>query len=201
MKLSAASVRQLGLRLKGELAADKRKTVLLVLLTGGVAGLALKTFTASDMPAGAEAAGIVEADPQPVDVVLPEPRPDDGRRQRYLAQLDTTVPRDLFRIDRNAFTPIDPDAPIATDSPEQAAAKLAADAAVQARQRAEAKVRDRAAALDLQSAIGGPRPTAIIDGTVVTVGDRIEGLEVRHIGAGVCRVGAGEITVTLEMGR
>lgn len=212
-------------RLRSQLQRDKKKTALLIVLlvTAGVVGGRLVVSQAVPTPARAKAAGDSEARLLP-DLCVTGPfassspealggaRPDAAaRREEYLASLDRTIARDLFRPNPELFPPSGDDRGAGGANAGKAQDDQPGwfqqvwDWVEQARQarrdeiaRAEA-VRAQAGALVLQSTMVGPSATALINGQVLQKSDWIDGFRVKSIASDTCVVSKDGVDVVLRM--
>lgn len=186
-------------RLKAELMSDRRKTAVLGVLAAVALVLTMRLLlgrhipkraiarpgatAASRSPSGGQRTAGAEATAQSA---LPE----------RLVEVDTRIERDLFRVDAEAY-PLLPEPARMTAGP---AVSPAVDEALRLRE----DIRKKAAKLVLQSTVDGPRPTAIINGRVVALGERILGHEefvVQSIAGGTCVVTCQDVAVRLEIKR
>lgn len=123
----------------------------------------------------------------------------DGRdaadllRREYLAQLDRTVERDIFRADPNHYG-IQP--PARRDEAPEAPSELTAE---QLRQRRREAVIAEARGLELESTIVSASPAAIINGRYLGIGESIDEFEVIKISPRSCVVRKGGVTILLKM--
>jgi len=202
-------------RLRAELGRDKKKTAVLGLLlavAGIVAGRLAITHAVPDRASGAEALAVVAPPPGGDEDDAQRDPPgrrhaaDHARRTAYLARLDRTVTRDLFRPNLEYFPRLpgteDPaDAGPADpgwfgDVHRRIVEKQRAGSDELARIRA---VRAQARELSLQSTMLGSRPTALINGQVLRTGDGINGFRVKRIASDRCVVSKGGVDVELRM--
>ena len=180
--------------LKAQFLADTRKTALLAGLVVAAAGLAVWQFGHRTAPRSAAAAVQPAAPADVVEaIVAPKAAPADQAAHRYLAALDRTALRDPFEVRWSAFVPAGP------PNGGEAEGPGAFDPAAAAQQAEALSVRTRAQGLKLQSAIGGQRPTAILNDQVVGVGETVDGFQVRRIGQGFCVVEMNGLEITLHM--
>jgi len=193
-------------RLKAGMAADKRKTALLAGLLGLAAILGLRSLSSGRAPAraagavapSARAHAAAQADPRGVPgTAALSGKAGDTRLDDYLETIDTTVARDLFRVDHAAFAEVEAAKSAQAQAAQQDQTESAVEAARLAREKLKEAVQRQAKALKLQSTMGGARSTAIINGSVVAVGEVIDGLVIRRIESGACVVGKDDIEVTL----
>lgn len=213
-------------RLKSQLQRDKKKTALLIVLlvTVGVVGGRLVVSQALPTPAKAGAAAGDGGDRLLPDLcvtgpfapsypkALGAPRPDAAaRREEYLASLDRTIARDLFRPNPELFPPSGDDQGAGGANADKAQDDQPGwfqqvwDWVEQARQarrdeiaQAEA-VRAQAGALVLQSTMVGPSATALINGQVLRKSDWIDGFRVKSIASDTCVVSKDGVDVVLRM--
>jgi hypothetical protein len=211
-------------RLGSVLQRDKKKTVLLVVLlvTAGTIGGRLVVSKVFPAPAEAKAAPKDSRGERLLPDVstmgrfapsrLSAPRPDAAaRREEYLASLDRTITRDLFRPSPELFPPSGDDPGASRRRAEDPRSGQPSwfrqvgawvEQARQARrdEAARAKaVRAQAAALDLQSTMVGPSASALINGRVLRKSALINGFRVKSIGADNCVVTKDGVDVVLHM--
>jgi hypothetical protein len=123
----------------------------------------------------------------------------DGRsaaevlRREYLAELDRTVRRDIFRPDPNAYG-IRPRA--GADEAPAAPPELTDE---QLRQRLREAVIAEARGLELESTIVSASPAAIVNGRYLHIGESIDDFEVIKISPRSCVVRKRGVTILLKM--
>lgn len=193
-------LRKFLLRLRADLAADKKKTGVMLVLFCAVLLVGGRMLIRREGPQRAAATTI-----QPKPVLPAEPASDNASAdmdaetwEAHLASLDTTVRRDLFAVRYEAFERIEP---VRDESVEKSREEQADDAAVLARQRLVEDLTRRAAALTLQSTMPGSTPSAIINGQVAGEGSVIDGFTVVRIGRGECVVGQSGVEIQLRMAK
>jgi len=188
-------------RLVGQIKADKTRAavlgcvVIVALIVGG--RLIVRNLSVSK-------AGAAVSSAQPSAVVV-EPDPLASFRGQFAApsagrspELNESVPRARRQITRDIFAPKldffppDQEAPVVTKVSPVASA---VDPNVLQMQAICAQARS----LVLQSTIISSRPTAIVNGQVLRVGDWISGFEVVEVTARACVVAKKGIRVQLEM--
>lgn len=185
-------------RLKAELMRDKRKTAVMALLLLVAVIVAARQVSRSADPASATAAGPtapeggVSEPPAPAALWgVPgaagppsrETRPPAGAR---------TITRDLFAMKVSDF-PVDQEVKVAAP-PTTSTAPAASPEEIEAQQ-----IRAQAQDLALQSTYISSQPTAIVNGQVVRVGDRLRGFQVVEITQGACVLVQKGVRVTLGM--
>lgn len=184
-----------------ELKRDRRKALLLAILAvvGGAVGV--RTFWKGSSPAPAGAAipaltgtgrDLARSDPSATTDAR------DARWEQYLRQVDRKITRDLFAMNAEMFTLLEPVTitPVAAAGLPTATAS-APDPAELQRQAIHAEAKK----LELQSVIFGVKPTAIINDHVLRVGDSVEeyDFKVVQITEQSCVVQKQDVLVTLEM--
>ena len=201
-------------RLKVELQRDKKKTIILLvlLLLGGIlGGRMLMTDTLPDKARADDPllARPVEEDSQRAWRPAPPGPAAQARREKYLAQMDRNITRDLFRPNLE-FYPAQhggTDARLAVVSKRRASGWFGhsfqwGNDGQDARRDQTARialVRARAQALSLQSTMLGPSPSALINGQVLREGEWISGFRVKEIASDSCVVSQKGVDVLLRM--
>jgi hypothetical protein len=216
-----AEIRQVSARIRAELRRDKKKAgILFVLLVtaGIVGGRLLVTHTipagAAGAPAGGgNAAGAAPAEQPPWAGGGPSSAARPGReaeREEYLARVDRTINRDLFRPRLESFPLEGMLLPaslvrVADASGEpgmfQQVEQWWSEKQDAQRQQLERTnlVQAQAQALSLQSVMLSGSPTALINGQVLRVGDWISGFRVQAITAGSCVVAKDGVEAELHL--
>ncbi len=205
--------------MKAHLAADKRKTAALGVLTLVMLGvwgrLYLKssdgtaTTVAALSPELVAAVSIPDAGTTHREPEMDEPSVHDSRGARATPVVDIRkanrqLSRDFFASDWNQFAVAAGSEP-AADGKRAAAPgaweRVAASVRRERdRKRREAElVRNKAANLTVQSTIIGDRSSAVISGHLVHVGDSIDGFEVDEIAARAVAVRKDGVRVTIRM--
>lgn len=195
------------------LLADKKKAALLAVLlltAAGLLGQAMfksspKSAAAAPTPAPTARLDTRQTVSQATEARV---RRNDDRREEYLAKIDRTVTRDLFAVSYPAFPPTEaaaaamaePEGPSVRSWLEQLQAQAAADAEAMAqKQQQTSLIRGQAQALRLQSLMMTSRPTAMINGQILTAGEMIGGFRVERIAPGSCVVSQDGVEVTLKL--
>ncbi|KPK86306.1 MAG: hypothetical protein AMJ81_01630 [Phycisphaerae bacterium SM23_33] len=207
-------------RLTAQLKRDKKKTaVLLVLLVvGGIVGI--RAVLKRGAPGAAAAAVVSQAAPGPASSQQDDgmdglasrlgmsARNSDATRQQYLANLDRTIARDLFRPNLAYFPPRPGKTVGGVAAPAESGWFGAVRERVLERQRAQsehvARVRDvclEAQKLSLTSIMLGGMPAAVINGRVVRKGEIIGGFRLESIGSSKCTLSKDGVLVDLMMER
>ena len=212
---AAGNMKSYAERLKKELLRDKKKTGVLTLL----ALVALVVVgrltlgggsTPSDADANAPAAVVEEAPADEAgssDKSVPVDR--SARMARwadYLASIDRTIQRDLFKPNPACFAPKPGDGPAVEDGAEETGwfgtvlkriMQKQADSSDEL-QRIR-KIRIEAGKLMLQTTMLGDSPTALINGCVLRKGDGILGFRVDEIATDRCIVSKDGLRILLQM--
>jgi len=202
-------------RLKKELLRDKKKTIVLALLalvclfvigrlvlgggsTPSSAGADVSTTVTQETPAGDEPPGYRAA---PVDRSARMARWAD-----YLANMDRSIQRDLFKPNLACFAPKPGAEPAVEDGAEQTGwfGKVlerimqkqadSSDELLRIRQ-----IRTEAGELTLQTTMLGDNPTALINGRVLRKGEEIRGFRVDEIAPNRCIVSKDGVRILLQM--
>lgn len=192
-------------KLSVELRRDKKKTAILTVLLIVAVVVGVRTVSGSLSPSSAEAstsvAGVPEGQPSvsapvspvvsraaaPADAVLDETWTKGARKN---AQRTRKFTRDVFAIKLDYFPP----------AMEEAATQPASAPACDSSRDDEIKeVRALAKSLSLQSTVISARPTAVINGSVLRVGEWISGFELVEITARTCVVAQKGVKVQLFM--
>ena len=179
-------------RVTAEMHREPKRTSVLVVLVGILALMGVRLAVNAARPAPTEAVQALAAEPpQPtVDAEFDEISRRDSRRDEYIRQIDRTISRDIFMPNPHHFPP--------TEGPTARGPKaVTMDQAGQKQQAARQVVLAQAQALVLQSTVVSDRPTAIINGQVLRVGDRIAGFEVVEISSHACKVRMNDLMVEL----
>lgn len=198
-----ANVKLAGLtdRLKEEFLRDKRKTaVLVVVALVMLVVLAVRTLhgSAPAKAVGAQSAGVTAAT---ADRSRLSAWADSiaGERIAHAAAVaprdasHSAITRDLFALKEDLFPPRQQAVPVAVLSNTKGDADKPAEKSI------EHVVQAQARALILQSTIVSDDPIAIINGTVLRVGDSINGFRVVSISPRGCTMKKRGVTVFLEM--
>jgi hypothetical protein len=187
------------------LLADKKKTGVLTVLTVVALVMAYRTFGGgSSLPAKASAAVATAEAAEPAVKAAPAAR-NDARRDEYLAKLDREIRRDLFAVDFQVYPLREGTVPEAVspagmdEQMEELRRRQAETQRLAEQEEHERIIRTQALTLRLQSTMLGARPTAIINGQVLSLGDVINGFSIKSIGSGQCVVTCGGVDVTLIM--
>ena len=136
------------MRLKAALVADRRKTVVLTVLLAMGLVLAIRLLLGRTMPKRAVAWPAAQGAPEtPAAAQARQVQTPGAPVSEGLLGVDTRITRDLFKVAVGAYPVV-----VAT----------------------RASDKGQATRLVLQSIVPGPRPTAIINGLVVGVGDAIK---------------------------
>ena len=187
-------------RLVEELTRDTKKTVILavLVLVGVIFGV--RTLSKST-PASAGAAPT--GTPEELAMLMGgQGNPTDARLKSYdtpqeprvdIPKAEVVITRDMFAFDPSGFEvietvvePQDEETPIVVTDPDQVDAMKAVQAA--------------AAELTLQSTMASDTPVALINGQVLSIGERIDGFTVTSISAESCVVAKQGVNVVLLMG-
>lgn len=183
-------------RFSAELRRDKRKTAVLTALAAVavvlLVRLALKTV-GSAPPAQAEAASTLVSEPDDRSEGLVPVGPPVGGGPRSTDPVRSTAEltgRDLFMPDPQFFPPAEPVQTVVDSGQQDEDDK---------RQEDERLIRLQARALTLESTIVGDVPMAMINGSFVQQGERINGFQVRRITQRSCTLDKKGVTVVLEM--
>lgn len=192
----------------GKLRPDRKKAIVMIALLAvvGIAGGCLLLSRVLPSKARARVAGetpwqarrVRRAAPAPsslsamVGAVPEAPRDEKGLKDIPAPAVRGIVHRDIFAPNPVFFPPKGSGSAstIVTGSPATQPGKPQVDAQA---------IRAQAAVLALESTIVGDRPTAIINGSFVRVGDWINGFEITGITAGSCSLRRAGVAVVLEM--
>jgi len=197
-----ANVKLAGLtaRLKEEFLRDKRKTaVLVVVALVMLVVLAVRTLhgSAPAKAVGAQPAGVTAptADRSRLSAWTDSIAGEQIAHAAAVAPRDAShsaITRDLFALNEDLFPPRQQAVPVAVLSNTKGDADKAEESI-------EHVVQAQARALILQSTIVSEDPIAIINGTVLRVGDSINGFRVVSISPRGCTMKKRGVTVFLEM--
>jgi hypothetical protein len=194
-------------RLKAEMAHDRKKATLLVVLAavGLLLGVRLLLSSGGTTPAGADAAqgppssaagaGPTAAQRQMLaaspELLVGQALEDEPPARRPLRKVSDEIGRDLFLPKLDQYVRIDPDSDLAEKDEKTEPAFDAEE-----HQRA---VLSRAKQLKLQTILIGPTPKAVINGRVVGSGDWIAGFEVVGVRSQACVLQQEGVRVRLDM--
>jgi len=181
-------------RVTAELKRDKKKTMILAILLLVAAIVLGRTLLTGVAPQQANAAGVdaVVQVPEPPGEFVEPARQDRAAVREYINQLDHSVDRDIFAMNRDFYPPEVP-----SERPELLGqAETDADQQYKAQQQL---MQAQARALLLQSTMISSRPTAIINGRVLRVGEWINGFEVVEITPRSCVVAKNDVNIILHM--
>lgn len=203
-------------RVRADLARDRRKTALMAVLMVVAAVLGVRMLGQHSTPAPAAAAVPTEpptggllaakAGAARADHVTPRKGNDPGQRENYLARMDRSINRDLFKTSPEYFPSTgaaEEDATVSAgrgswlgDMIEQLAQQQQAQ-----RDRLDqmAAIRFQAQSLNLQSTILGSTPIALINGQPLQAGATINGFVIAEITPNACRLTRDGVTVELRM--
>ncbi|MFW6133274.1 MAG: hypothetical protein ACOC8F_05200 [Planctomycetota bacterium] len=186
----------------GELRANKRKAVVLVVLAAVALVLVVRLMVGdgrtpqragADVPTVANTSGGLLSAPGGAQRVR-QARQD--RRDRYLERFDAAIRRDLFTPNADYFPQPEPPPEPETTKPEQQTEPAASPTAEEIRR---AQIRRAAQRLELQTTFVSSSPTAMIDGKVLGPGDRIKGFEVVRITSQACVVRKDDVETELKL--
>ncbi len=186
-----------------ELREDKRKAVLLAVLAIGACAAMVNLLTAPSSPlkAGAaeQPAGARIADRQPDAPPGETSEGDHGKfapGDQHVRGLALKIERDIFAPNPEFFPP-QQDATAVRRTVPQTTTQPGENQEMIRRQ----MVLAHAQSLVLQATMISSNPTAIVNGRVVRIGDRIIGFEVVEITPRACKVRKDGVTVILEMSK
>ena len=181
-------------RISAELKRDKKKTVILAALLFVAAVVLGRTLLSGVTPQQAKADGVesVSRISEPAEEFVESERQAQAAVREYINQLDHDLKRDMFAMDRDFYPPEVP-----TERPElQGQAEPDPN---QQRRAQQQLMQAQARALLLQSTMISNRPTAIINGRVLRVGEWINGFEVVEITPRSCVVAKNDVRIILNM--
>ncbi len=180
-------------RIIAEIRHDPKKTVVLSVLFL-VAGFLVLRQLSGGSPEEASARTpkvrrVQSNQPSPaVSVESERDRQARNLRREYLEAMDREIRRDLFVVDVERFCPVDGDKPKPVElTPEQR------------EQLRRKKITEAAGRLVVESTMVGASPTAMINGRIYRVGDRVDGFEIQAIGPRSCTVEKDDVRVVLQM--
>ncbi len=206
-------------RLKAELGRDKKKTAILAVLLAVAGVIGGRLVVTHSLPGRASA-----ETPAPRGgedhTLTPPPRPAplptwtgagnpraQVRREEYVARMDRSITRDLFKANLTYFPLRLGDGGLQTGSGGSVAGwlgtiyqrvlrKQQADIEELSRIRA---IRTHAQSLSLQSTMLGSSPTALINGQVLREGECVSGFRLKRIAWDCCTVSRDGVDVELRM--
>jgi len=195
MQGNGANRHSLWLRLKAEMAADKKKAVVMLVLAGVTVVLVARVLINRSVPASAQAsataAETAAVEDSSLGIADGDAAEQAARLREYLGRINGDVQRDLFAVSFREFRK--------TKSESSAVAAVLGQIDVDELETLVGK-------LKLQSTVLGPRPTAIINGRMFTVGQKIKLSKTRviyvkmlQIGPRSCVVGIGSVRWVLRI--
>jgi len=180
-------------RMLVELRQDKRKAVLLAVLLAAVIVVGARQggkFVSASRAETSPGAGKVE--PPGSGACNPNgPQADHDKKTAYMRRADRGIVRDIFAVRLDLFPPDEHAEPV---KPTVSAASVADEE--------QAKVRlvgSQAQVLVLQSTVVGENATAVINGKVLRVGERINDFQVLGIQTQSCVIEKDGVKLTLTM--
>ena len=186
-----------------ELRKDKRKAFLLAVLAIGACAALVNLLVAPSSPVKAGAAE------QPAGARIAERQPDARPGESTEGDQGKSALRDRYdrglvrKIERDIFTPNPEFSPPRQDA--TAVRRTVPRTTTQPGESQEAIQRQmvlaHAQSLVLQTTMISSNPTAIVNGRVMRIGDRILGFEVVEITPRACKVRKDGVTVILEMSK
>jgi len=187
-------------RLIADLKRDKKKAIVLTVLVVVGALVVGRTFIGKGPPAAARADASPPATAAPSTPAATPFNPGTAalpskaglRRELYVSPAEYLFTRDIFVPNPDFFPPEQP-----AERPKPVSASGPGTRDKQAELEA---IQNQARSLVLQSTIiSDQRPTAIINGRVLGVGDWIDGFEVMEITSHACTLAKNSVQVVLEM--
>jgi len=183
-------------RLLAEVARDKKKAIILGLLLLTAAYFIGKLFlaggpqsvTAAPLPSGISAESV---EPDTGMIKLPDLSQDKADAPK------TSITRDIFKANPKVFPPVAIADSTGDNGPK--VIKASQDDRQAALKELKEKIRKEGLALNLESTIGGVRPMAIINGSVLGPGGVINGFRIVKIDSLACVVEKEGIQLSLTM--
>lgn len=202
-------------RFQADLARDPKKTGLMLVLVIVAAVIGVRTLGKHSTPAPAGAAVAVAVAPLPglagkagaahADPTAARKGNVQEQRETYLARMDRTISRDLFKTSPELFPAT---GGAAQEDSAAGAGSWLGDMAEQLTQQQQAQrdrldqmaaIRVQAQSLHLQSTILGSTPTALINGQPMHVDQTINGFVITEITPNACRLTREGVAVELRM--
>lgn len=200
-------------RFQADLARDPKKTGLMLVLVIVAAVIGVRTIGKHSTPAPAGAAVAVapprglagKAGAALADPIAARKGDEQERRETYLARMDRTISRDLFKTSPELFPAT---GGAAQEDSADGAGSWLGDMAEQLTQQQQAQrdrldqmaaIRVQARALNLQGTMLGSTPTALINGQPMHVGGAIRGFVITEITPNACRLTREGVAVELRM--
>jgi len=187
-------------RLIADLKRDKKRTYLLAALAVVALIMAVRLVLAPSGPSKASAgsaAGPALVQAAPVQQPAPSPSQEAAPKTDRLRRADLGVSRDIFRPNVEFF-PLARAIHISGKNDPNSSPLSEDDMAMNALEAHRQAVKSQAMSLSLEGTIVSDRPTAMINGRVLSVGDRVNDFEIVEITSDGCVVAKEGERIKLE---